>query len=274
MKLIGPSLFVATLLATLGASTIALAEPLPPPRPPPPGSSTEPTEPAPAAPAAPAPKHSARQEVTTEPPAAESGSSSDAPPPREGFQLALRGGVGLPFGKSVGNEAMSEVFGTQGSFTVDIGGKLGHYIFLGAYLGLGVGGTSGNFEKACEQFDSCTTVTFRIGAQIQYHILPAEKVNPWIGYGIGYEASGATASKNGNDLTVAATGVEFGHFMGGVDFRLNKTFGIGPFVDFSLGQYSKVTSKQNDREITSTFADEDRKLHQWLQLGVRGVFFP
>ena len=29
--------------------------------------------------------------------------------------------------------------------------------------------------------------------------------------------------------------------MGGADFRLNKTFGLGPFVDFSLGQYSTET---------------------------------
>lgn len=200
--------------------------------------------------------------------------SNDAPPAREGFQLALRGGIGLPFGKSGGTESMSDVFGNQAAFTVDIGGKLGRHVFLGAYLGLGVGGTSGKLEDSCKQYDSCVTATFRIGAQVQYHVLPSEKINPWFGYGIGYEGSGATAKKGSDEATVAAAGVEYGHFMGGVDFRLNKTFGIGPFIDFSLGQYSKVSYKVNDRETTNTVADNDQTLHQWVQLGVRGVFFP
>lgn len=69
------------------------------------------------------------------------------------------------------------------------------------------------------------------------------------------------------------TGFEFARFGAGVDFRLNKVFGLGPFVDFSLGSYSRYKfdvpgAASEDGDISNTAS------HQWLTFGVRGVFFP
>jgi hypothetical protein len=61
--------------------------------------------------------------------------------------------------------------------------------------------------------------------------------------------------------------------MAGVDVRASRGFGFGPFLDFSIGQYSHVKVDfsrwpAEDHDIA------DKAMHQWLALGVRGVFFP
>ena len=67
-------------------------------------------------------------------------------------------------------------------------------------------------------------------------------------------------------------GFEYAHFMGGVDFRLNDGFGIGPVVDFSIGEYSHA---HYDSGRTTTDEDiQNKATHEWLTLGVRFVFFP
>jgi hypothetical protein len=54
--------------------------------------------------------------------------------------------------------------------------------------------------------------------------------------------------------------------------RLNHGFGIGPVVDFSIGEYSDAHYESGtssiDQDIQKTAA------HAWLTLGVRFVFFP
>ena len=60
--------------------------------------------------------------------------------------------------------------------------------------------------------------------------------------------------------------------MGGLDFRLSHGFGLGPFVDFSLGTNTKDDNKVNS--ASSSQSIDQTAGHQWLTLGVRGVLFP
>jgi hypothetical protein len=225
----------------------------------------------------PAPKESLRGASAYEVPAESPdgtgrAANSAAPPPSRGFQLALRAAYARPLGNVDGSSPMSDTFSSQANFTVDIGGKPDPHWFLGAYLGLGIGSEGDAFTDACKQL-SCGSATFRLGVQFQYNISPGNEFNPWFGYGIGIESSAVAFSGNGGDASVAAAGWEFGHFMGGFDWRTTKTFGIGPFIDFSVGQYTTATSEDvNGTKRTQDLADTS--LHEWLQLGVRGVFFP
>ena len=128
-------------------------------------------------------------------------------------------------------------------------------------------------DSQCNRLNAtCVGVGVRIGAEIQYHILPAGALNPWLGYGLGYEAAGYGMSYPGYDETASASGFEFAHFMAGLDIRLSHGFGLGPFVDFSMGTYSKVDDKVNG--VTSSESIDRTAGHQWLTLGVRGVVFP
>ena len=200
----------------------------------------------------------------------------DAPPARTGFQVALRSGVAIPLGDVQKDLKLSDVAGPQFAATVDIGGKIIPNLFVGGYLGLNIGGAGGTLADSCTKASaSCTAVTLRIGVQAQYHIIPDGKVNPWVGYGIGYEATSINESVGGLSVTTTAGGLEFGHIMGGVDFRISKVFGLGPFVDLSVAQYSSYDTGSSSVNGTSTSHDiQNKALHEWLTLGAKFVFFP
>jgi hypothetical protein len=206
--------------------------------------------------------------------------ASGAPPPRVGFQMALRTGYAVPMGKvypgpgSTNGFAMSDGFSGQVPIFIEIGGKVIPNLFIGGYLGLGFGGAAGQLGAICSQGGvSCAAVGVRFGAEIQYHILPRETTNPWVGYGFGFESLALAMSANGQTATDSFSGLEFAHLMGGIDFRLSRVFGIGPFVDFSLGQYTRYHAEApgfptQDGDVQTT------AMHEWLAFGARGTFFP
>jgi hypothetical protein len=169
--------------------------------------------------------------------------------------------------------AMSDAFSGQVPIFVEIGGKVIPALFVGGFLGLGFGGAASDYDSLCKQRDfNCATVGVRFGAEVQYHIRPAEMANPWIGYGFGFESIALTMSQGDQTYTSSFSGLELAHLMGGIDFRLSRVFGIGPFVDFSLGQYSKYKFETpfgtQEGDVATT------KMHQWLAFGARGTFFP
>jgi hypothetical protein len=198
------------------------------------------------------------------------------PPARTGFQMALRTGYMVPFGEATGaaQDTMSNTFSGQVPFIVDIGGKPTPHLFVGGYLGLGFGGTAGSSSQLCSQANiTCVTASFRIGAEVQYHFTPEASTNPWIGYGIGIESTAFSGANGNTNYSVAAVGWEFAHFMAGVDFRLSKSIGIGPMVDFSLGEYNTLSIKENGGDTTSG-SIANPALHEWLLVGARMVIFP
>jgi hypothetical protein len=201
---------------------------------------------------------------------------SGAPPARTGFQMALRTGFAIPMGKANGGDRgdMSNIFSGQVPLFVEIGGKPNRFLFIGGYLGLGFGGTAGDLETICSSSGTtCTAISARAGAEIQYHFMPDGTANPWIGYGIGYESAGVSMTSGGQTGTVSDNGFEFANFMGGVDFRLSRTFGIGPFLALSIGQYRKYRY-----EVLGAVKQEgdiaDQAVHEWISAGGRFVFFP
>src|SRR6187401_1598668 len=115
--------------------------------------------------------------------------AAEAPPARQGFQMAIRTGYAIPLGSAAGNVntsgdlAMSDFVTGQVPVIFDIGGKIGPDFFLGGYFGLGFGGPAGMQSAECDALNaSCTALSLHIGIEGQYHIMPGEPVNPWVGY--------------------------------------------------------------------------------------------
>jgi hypothetical protein len=176
--------------------------------------------------------------------------------------MDIRTGYSVPLGKLQKDTSLSDVFSGQVPIMLDIGGKLIPELFLGGYLGLGFGGA------AKDNCASCAAVGLHLGIEAQYHILPGGQVNPWLGYGLGFES----AALSDGSTSVGWGGFQFARFMGGADFRINRVFGVGPFVDLSMGTYTKVNV---DTGSTTTKGDiTETALHEWLTFGVRFVFFP
>ena len=193
-----------------------------------------------------------------------SGALAKTPPPRTGFQMAIRTGYSVPFGKVRTGANMSDTVSGQVPILLDIGGKLIPELFLGGYLGLAFGGAAGTSKDLCP---NCTAAALHLGIEAQYHFLPRGSVNPWLGYGLGFESLALA-----DDASIGWGGFQFARLMAGVDFRINRIFGVGPFADLAMGTYSKQNT-----EIRGVTINEDigeTAMHQWLTFGVRFVFFP
>ena len=203
---------------------------------------------------------------------------ADAPPPaHRWFQLAMRTGVAIPFGDVNTTTKMSDAMTVQVPFLLDVGIKPFYPLFIGVYLGAAVGGAAGVVEQQCTSVGlSCTGLGFRAGLQAQYHFLPAARVNPWVGYGIGYELGGLNGSNGDRSISSSYRGFEFAHVLGGADLRLTEYFGIGPFLDVAIGQYDTAKSEAEDGGRVQTLGGKitDKSPHAWFLLGVRATMFP
>jgi hypothetical protein len=204
---------------------------------------------------------------------------SSAPEARRGFQMALRGGASVPMGTLSNGvtpkggldatKGLSDYSSTLPTFTLDIGGKIGDYFFVGGYLGFMTGGVAGYLQNECQSLNySCGVSSFRIGAEVQYNFLPAETIDPWIGYGIGWYGFNLSESANGQSLTTNLNGPEYAHFMTGVDFRLNRYMGIGPTLDYSIGSFTSVS------QTNASGLNINSAIHSWFMIGGRIVLFP
>lgn len=283
-------------LLVLGAAPRASAQGsnLPPPPPPPPGQgpppATEPPPPATGTAGAPAggtagtsrrdrradtppprseepPRRRERVERTDEGRGRDEGGDFGGGPPaaHTGFQIAVRTGFSIPYGTAVNDVELGDNYGVQVPVMADIGAKITPHVFLGGYLGAAFGGVAGGQARACERQGpgrggvSCSALRAMFGFEFQYHVLPDRKVNPWFGAGVGWEI--LQLSYGGT--TTAVSGFEFLRPMGGVDFRLSRVVGVGPFADFTLARY-----------VTSSGTIDSAGMHGWFTLGARVVFFP
>jgi hypothetical protein len=198
-------------------------------------------------------------------------------PAHHGFQLSLRTGASVPFGNASGTTPMSDAFSLQAPLLVDVGWKPIPQLFVGVFGGTAVGGAAGQVASTCDQLGvNCVGVAFRGGVLAEWNFRPGETLNPWVGYGFGYELGSSSGSSARNRISNSFRGFEFAHVLGGLDFRLQQYFGIGPFVDAALGTYSVAESETNQggRVAKRGGAIEDTAIHVWITFGVRLVLLP
>jgi hypothetical protein len=176
-----------------------------------------------------------------------------APPPElkpVGFAFGLRAGYAIPYGSANGSSLSGVIPGA-----VHIGAELGYFLdphfYLGGYFTFGFSVGDSTVGTACGDPEaSCTATPIRFGAGARWHFLPNEKLDPWAGLGLGYEIvnitdqnSGQSASLNGFEAILQA----------GLDYKPKPFYGLGPFIESSLGHYS----------------GGDSLFHGWFDMGLR-----
>lgn len=191
---------------------------------------------------------------------ANAGVSTDSGAASKKFKLGLRLGYALPMGDTAKDSKLGDAVSGQVPIWIDAGYMVTPNILLGLYGQYGFVGT-----KNC---DSCSAHDLRIGIQGQYHISPAEGVDPWVGLGIGYESLSASQKNplTGGDIDSGVSGFEFLNLQGGADFKVTDAFSVGPFLSFSLGQFSKTNLNGTSQDIT------DKAIHEWFTFGAKGTF--
>lgn len=187
------------------------------------------------------------------------------------FEAAVRAGFGIPLGSaSDGGRSVSDLSAFVIPVGIDIGVRLGGSWFLGGYFQYGFGGST--TSDICTTGLECSSSTLRVGAQVHWHPLGNVGVDPWMGLGTGYESLKINISGGGDSGAVTFSGWEFVNIQLGLDFALSSAIKIGPWVSFSLGQYSSVSGSVN---TVGNFTDiTNKSIHEYLLGGIRLVILP
>lgn len=198
------------------------------------------------------------------------------------FSLGLRAGYGLPFGKVAGG-AGSDEGGGMGDF---VSGKIplqldaGYFVTRNLYLGGSFQYALGLLAEDCSEPVSCSVSVMRFGLNADYHFQPREKLDPWVGLGVGYErlslSSSITVEGMSASASLAASGFEFASLHGGADYQIAGDLFVGPFVTLTAAQYSSASlgglepiPGAEEDEIPEDTTIEEKAFHFWLMGGVR-----
>jgi hypothetical protein len=200
-----------------------------------------------------------------------------------GLEVGLRTGYAVPFGDVYGaaNGASSLSLGDQTNgvlpIWIDAGYRFSPNIFLGAFFQYGFAfiNTSKAFFNGCSGNGvSCSGSDVMVGVDLHYHLLPEQTIDPWGGIGVGYEIGSLSQSPQGGASSGASyNGFQFFNLQAGADWRgITPNLGIGPFVMFSLGQYSNCSYSGALASFPGNCTIQNGSLHEWLTFGVRGAY--
>jgi hypothetical protein len=204
------------------------------------------------------------------------------------FELGLRGGYALPFGKvsDSATDDISALVSGQVPIWLHAGVRLPKGVTLGFYFSYGVDVFGGGVGSLCgSSVDgarlSCHGFDLRSGPQFLYHAPVTPLLDPWVGAGLGWEVLKITASAQSQastaKLDVSASGIELFMLEAGLDFKLAESFGLGPFVAYSAGMFSNSSvSCQGDCTGVPTGGGDiaQKTVHSWTFFGARVVVRP
>jgi hypothetical protein len=213
---------------------------------------------------------------------AEQGTGSAAP---ARFRVGLRSGFGVPYGRyaevrtlasfrDADVNALSDDIHGVIPLWLDVGYRLSPHWVLGGYFTFGVvlpkvAPASNPLAGGCPEDFDCAATGLRAGLQAEYAILTGP-VRPWLGLGLGYEWVHTSIQGKTLDLELATwhSGPELLQLQAGTDFRLDRSFALGPFLALTAMQYTscslELTGQSQPCEL------DDKAWHGWLLLGARG----
>ncbi len=184
-------------------------------------------------------------------------------PADRGLSLGLRLAYAVPFGSAYSNTGLRD--GVDGALPLwfDLAARVARHVAVGVDLAIGPA-----FVANC-QVDSCTGYYLHVGGAVYGYLRPRERIDPWLGFGVGYERLARSFGQPTGFGVVtyhdALDGWAF-LFQGGVDVKLLPSLRVGPFAALALGSYVTFTSD------LMPFADNsirEKAAHGWLLIGVR-----
>ncbi len=185
----------------------------------------------------------------------------------QGIELGVRVGYGIPLGSAAQNAKWSDQIKGMIPFWFDVGYRIDPNWYVGGFFQFGLGFVPSGL---CTTGLSCSENDLRFGLNVHYHFLPAETFDPWIGLGAGYEIWNYNVSAAGVSGSAQLKGFEFGNAQLGLDYKFSPTFAVGPFVTFTVAQFSDQSGSVAG--FSSSGSIDNKAIHEWLIFGLRGVF--
>lgn len=168
------------------------------------------------------------------------------------FSVGLRLGFAPAMGDAAKDVKMSDGAKSQVPVQVDALYQVIPNLKVGGYFSYGFG------QSGCPEGVDCSFNVMRFGIQGQYAFSPISGFAPWAGVGTGYEI--LSTDLGGESFNT--TGFEFLNVQGGADYKVAEKLSVGPYLQLSVGQYSKADGE----------SIPEKGVHQWLGFGVRGTF--
>lgn len=183
-------------------------------------------------------------------------------PSPTGLRLGLRTGFARPLGLAFnGSGALTDTIHGYVPLRFDVGLRLFDHFYVGALVQHAV-----VLPDACVGDLSCTGRDTRIGVLAAFHLRPRKLVDPWVGFGFGYEILSSKRSTSSTKLELHAKGIELFDAELGVDFRPSRGLRVGPVVSTCIGQYTTI--ELNGRNTS----DFNTTVHGWVMFALRGAY--
>ena len=176
-----------------------------------------------------------------------------------GPRFGLRTGYMIPIGDASKDNKLGDTVGGGIPIWLDAGYRVIPSVYVGLYFDYAILFPA---DKICPSGTDCSFHQIRVGVMGAYHFIPAGPIDPWAGLGIGYEIVGGSVGPG----DFSTKGLEFLNLQGGADYKVTPNIRVGPFLSFSLGQYSTTTSGNQSGDI------KDTAMHEWFTIGVRGAY--
>jgi hypothetical protein len=185
-----------------------------------------------------------------------------------GFSLGVRAAYAAPMGEAETGTDLDKSISGGVPLWLDVGYRVSPHVYLGAFFIYEFGFVGAD----CKSINvSCAVHDITFGANVQFHIKPGARFDPWVGVGAGYEVLGFNASYNGERASATVSGIQLLNVQLGGDFRPSSSFAVGPFLSLSLGRYGS-TSETDAHGRQSDTSIESPAIHEWLLIGVRGQY--
>lgn len=194
---------------------------------------------------------------------------------QSGLALGLRAAYALPFGGAADGTDLRDLTTGAVPAQLDLAWRFDERWSAGAYFAWGptfVASAARAQLRAQGARDVSGHFEQRLGVQAVYTSRPISGFSPWVGLSAGVEWTRYADAKlaDGRELEVGVRGLEAGLQLG-ADVPVGRSFTVGPFAAFTLGQYRTRLDWTEDAGDASSSID-DRAVHGWVQLGVKGTF--
>jgi hypothetical protein len=148
--------------------------------------------------------------------------------PSNAIEFGLGGGYAQGVGDIGGSSpTLTELTHGGGEIQLNIGYRWNPNWLFGIY------GTGGKYNTGNNTPDGSDAYSATAGVQANYHILPGQQWDPWVGLGVGWR--GHWISKpNGTD---SRHGMDIARLQVGVDYKVSPEFAISPFVGASATMF-------------------------------------
>lgn len=179
---------------------------------------------------------------------------------KTGVGVGVRAGYALALGEATKDNKMSDAIGGAVPLQLDLTYAISA-IQVGGYVSYAV-----VFKGEKNKDSDISTSQLNYGLQANY-LLSTEATKPWVGVFAGLENL-----KSSKDSSTSNTSGWQAGLQGGAAFTASPGLTVGPFASFAVGQYGSAKVEGNGVSLEADVPSDQKALHQWLTIGIKGQF--